>query len=413
MRKTAAALALAAALYSPAPAQAADVVLDWNTIAIGVPAGSPFNQARVVAATQLAVFEAVNAILGGYERYLDNPIVAPPGASVDAAVITAAHDVLAGLVPGSVGMLDARRDSALALIPDGSAKSAGISVGAAAAAAMLANRANDGSSPPASYLPESSEPYQWQLTGGGLPGGCPASGGVFANWPDVKTFGIADAAEFRAGPPPSLNSPQYARDFNEVKRLGRNTSTERSQERSDNVRFYAATSPAYIMNMAARQIAAAQGRSVAENARALALINMAISDAAVASFATKYHYKTWRPETAIHYADGDMTWVPLIPAPCFPSYASNHASLSSGGAEVLRRLYGEGEHTITITNPAFPSMTYHYTEFKQILNDISDARVLGGIHFRFDQDAGERLGRAVGTAVYKGNLRATTGGGSN
>ena len=394
----------AALLISPVLASA-DIVLDWNIIAVGTPAGSPFNQARVLAATQLAVFEAVNAIQGGYERYLDNPIVAPPGASVDAAVITAAHDVLAGLVPGSVAMLDARRDSALALIPDGSAKSAGISVGAAAAAAMLANRANDGSSPPASYLPDSSDAYQWQLTGGGLPGGCPASGGVFANWPGVKTFGIADATVFHAGPPPALSSPQYARDYDEVKRVGRNTSTERSQERSDNVRFYAASSPAYIMNMAARQIAAAQGRSVAENARALALINMAISDAAVASFGTKYHYTTWRPETAIHYTDGDMTWVPLIPAPCFPSYASNHASLSSGGAEVLRRLYGEGEHTITITNPAFPSMTYHYTEFKQILKDVSDARVYGGIHFRFDQDAGERLGRAVGTAVYKGNLR--------
>jgi hypothetical protein len=165
--------------------------------------------------------------------------------------------------------------------------------------------------------------------------------------------------------------------------------------------------------MAARQVATAQGRSLADTARALALINMAISDAAVASFGTKYHYTTWRPETAIHMADiddnpqtdADPTWQSLIAAPCFPSYTSNHASLSGGGAEVLRRLYGEGDHAITITNPAFPSLTYQYAEFKQILRDISDARVYGGIHYRFDQDEGERLGRAVATAVYKGNLR--------
>ena len=397
-------VAVTALLISPVFAST-DVVLDWNIIAVGTPAGNPFNQARILATTQLAVFEAVNAIRGGYERYLDDPIVAPPGASVDAAVITAAHDVLVALAPGSAAMLDARRDSALGLIPDGSAKSAGISVGAAAAAAMLVNRVDDGASPLTSYLPASSDPYEWQLTGGGLPGGCPASGGLFANWPDVKTFGIANAADFHADPPPALTSPQYARALDEVNRLGRNTSTERPQERTDNARFYAASSPAYIMNMAARQVATAQGRSLSENARALALINMAISDAAVASFGTKYQYKTWRPETAIQYADGDTTWAPLIPAPCFPSYTSNHASLSSGGAEVLRRLYGEGEHTITITNPAFPSMIYHYTEFKQILADIDDARVYGGIHFRFDQDAGRKLGRAVGTAVYKGNLR--------
>jgi len=168
-----------------------------------------------------------------------------------------------------------------------------------------------------------------------------------------------------------------------------------------------------VMNMAARQISDAEGHSMLHLARALALINMAISDAAVASFGSKYHYTTWRPETAIHNADidgnsrteADLTWAPLIAAPCFPAYPSNHGSLSGGGAEVLRRIYGEGGHAITITNPAFPALIYHYTTFKQITDDISDARVFGGIHYRFDQDAGADLGRAVGTAVYKNNLR--------
>ena len=396
----------AALLGLPAGAHA-DTVLDWNAIAIASATGNPFNQARVLATTQLAVFEAVNAIEGRYGPYLGT-IVAPAGASVDAAVITAAHDVLVVMAPASVVMLDAARATSLAAIPDGSAKAGGIATGAAAAAAMLVNRFGDGSAPLAFYLPASSDPYQWQLTAG-----CTASGGLFFNWSNLKTFGIANAEEFHADPPPALTSPQYTRAFDEVKRVGSNSSTERPQDRTDVARFYAASSPAYVMNMAARQIAVAQGRSQSHTARALALINMAISDAAVASFGTKYQYTTWRPETAIHNAevdhnpstDADPSWKPLIVAPCFPAYTSNHASLSGAGAEVLRRLYGEGEHAITITSPAFPALVYHYTEFKQILNDIDDARIYGGIHFRFDQDEGGRLGRAVGAAVYKANLR--------
>lgn len=386
----------------------ADTVRDWNLIAVGVPLGSPFNQARVLAITQLAVFEAVNAIDPRYQPYLGT-VVAPAGASVDAAVIAAAHRVLRNYAPvGSHAMLDGARAAALAAIPDGTGKDGGIATGEAAATAMLADRLNDGATPAEFYLPGSNDPNQWQLTAG-----CTASGGAFLNWRNLKTFGIENAADFHAAPPPGLTTPQYTRDFDEVKRVGGKASTERPQHRTDVARFYAATSPAYIFNMAARQVATAQGRSLAHTARALALINMAISDAAVASFGTKYLYTTWRPETAIHMADiddnprteADPTWEPLITAPCFPSYTSNHASLSNGGAEVLRRLYGEGEHAITITNPAFPLLTYQYTEFKQILQDISDARVYGGIHYRFDQDEGERLGRAVGTAVYKGNLR--------
>jgi hypothetical protein len=144
---------------------------------------------------------------------------------------------------------------------------------------------------------------------------------------------------------------------------------------------------------------------------------MAISDSLVASFYNKYLYVFWRPETAIHAGDTDgnpktepdPNWPPFIVTPCFPSYPSNHGSGSNGGAEVLRRLYGEAGHMITISSPAVPGIVLQYTSFKQITNDISDARVYGGIHFRTDQDAGERLGRAIGTAVYKNNLRAVHG----
>ena len=171
------------------------------------------------------------------------------------------------------------------------------------------------------------------------------------------------------------------------------------------------------MNMVARQVAAADGDSLSENARAFASINMAISDSAVASFGTKYHYTTWRPETAIHNADvdgnpktkSDPSWQPLIARRASLGYMSNHASLSNGAAEVIRRLYGAGGHSITITNPSFPRSSTSTSELKQITADIDDARVYGGIHFRFDQDAGGNLGRAVGTAVYKNNLRPLHG----
>jgi hypothetical protein len=409
--KTRTALVVAAALLFSPPAARADVVLDWNAIAIAATGGNPFNQARIVAITQLAVFEAVNAIQGGYEPYLGT-IAAPGGASAEAAAIAAAHVVLKNYVPSAAASLDAARAASLAAIPDGPAKTTGIATGEAAAAAMIAARFNDGSAPPEFYLPSSTDPYQWQLTPG-----CSPAGGVFLNWRNVTPFGIPDASAFRADPPPALTSNAYAKALNEVKRVGSKTSTERPQDRTDVARFYASSSPAYVMNMAARQLATADGDSLAQNARAFALINMAISDSAVASFGTKYYYTTWRPETAIHNADvddnpkteADASWEPLIVAPCFPAYTSNHASLSNGGAEVLRRLYGAGGHSITISNPLFPTLVYRYSELQQITADIDDARVYGGIHFRFDQDAGGDLGRAVGTAVYKNNLRPVHG----
>ncbi len=168
-----------------------------------------------------------------------------------------------------------------------------------------------------------------------------------------------------------------------------------------------------MFNLAARQVAAAEGSSLSKNARTLALLNMATSDSLVASFWTKYHYKLWRPETAIvkgsvdgnAKTDGDITFVPYIMTPCFPSYPSNHGSASNSAAETLRRAFGEGGHAITMANPAVPGLTFNYTSFKQITDDISDARIYGGIHFRFDQEAGADLGRDIGTYVYKHNLR--------
>jgi PAP2 superfamily len=407
------------ALTCTATIARADVVLTWNELMVKTliqQGQSPFAQARWAAIVQLAVFEAVNSITGEYEPYVAIP--AAPGASLDAAAATAAYRVLKTYFPAAPGIDQAYTD-ALAAIPAGAAKTDGVAAGEAAAAAMIAKRAGDGSTPVTMSTLGLALPGVWQLT---LAPGCAATatGGAFYNWKDVKPFGVPDVAAFRSVPPPSLTSSEFTKDYNEVKRVGDVDSTERSLELSNIARFAQASSPTLIFNSAARQLAVAENRSTSDTARALALLNMATSDSLVASFATKYHYNFWRPENAIRFLGDygnpktapDPTFVPFISTPCFPSYPSNHASGSNGAAEILRRVYGEGEHAITISNPFNPAvagLTFTYTTFNQMTADIDDARVYGGIHFRFDQVAGNVLGRAVATHVYKHNLRKVHG----
>jgi hypothetical protein len=398
-------------------AASSNVVLEWNELSIATmltpPAATPFGQARFAAIVQLAVFEAVNAITHDYEPYLGT-ITAPSGASAEAAAVAAAHRVLRTYFLGSAANLDARRATSLAAIPDGQAKTDGIATGEAAAMAMIARRASDGSDPLTFFTPGTTAPGVWQRTPS-----CPAAGGQFFNWKNVTPFAIPSAATFLLDPPPALTSERYAKDYNEVMTVGSMNSTARPQDRSDVTRIYRDTSPSNLLNSAARQVAAAQGRSLSDNARALALLNMATSDSLVVSFATKYAHNFWRPETAIRagVTDGnpktaaDSTFAPYIVTPCFPSYPSNHASGTNAGAEVLRRMYGAGGHSISISspNPLDAGIVLHYTTFKAITNDVDDARVYGGIHFRFEQEAGGRLGREIATFVVKNHLRSVGG----
>ncbi len=405
---------MATLLFGPAVAKA-DPVLDWNVIAVDTAVANgqnPFAQARFAAIVQVAVFEAVNAITGDYRPYLGS-IVAPHGASADAAAIQAAYRVLSTYFPASRSTLDAARANSLASIPDGKAKIDGIATGESAANALIALRANDGSSPPQFKTPGPPVPGEWQATVS-----CPIVNGVASGigfqWQNVTPFGIRSAKEYLLDPPPALASNKYAKTYNEVMTVGSLDSTERPLDRSDVATYYAATSPTQVLNQAARQVAQEQRRALSENARALALVNMAVSDSLVASFFNKYHYNFWRPETAIRAGDTDgnrktdpdPTYLPFIVTPCFPSYPSNHGSAANAGAAVLRRLYGEAGHSMTLSNPAVPNIVLQYTSFNQITDDISDARVYGGIHYRTDQVAGARLGKAVGRAIYRNNLRA-------
>ncbi len=398
--------AAAALLFGSAMANA-DVVLDWNRIMVETVSGqNPFAQARFAAITQLAVFEAVNAITGRYTPYLGT-ISAPTGSSAEAAAIAAAHSVLKNYVPSAAASLDAARANSLASIPDGPAKLNGIAVGEAAAAAMIAARANDGAAPPQFYLPVSADPGQWQLTPS-----CSAAGGVFLQWRNVTPFAVQSSSQFRSDRPPALASVRYAKSYNEVKLVGDVNSTARPQHLSDVATFYNIVLAVGVWNPVAGQLAVEEGASLPENARTLALINMAINDALVTVMETKYHYTRWRPETAIRdgaldnnpRTEPDAAYTPFIVTPCFPSYPSAHASASYSAREILARIFGNRRHSIALSNPAMPGVVLQYNTLSDITDDIDDARVYGGIHFRYDQEEGGVQGTDVGRYVYKQKL---------
>ena len=383
------------------------VVLDWNEIAVeSIGATPPFPSTRAMAAVQVAVFEAVNAITQRYQPYVGT-VTAPPGASQDAAAVLAAHETLLWLFPAQQSFLDAKRDASLAkiaAISDPVAIDQGIAVGRAAAAAIIASRTNDGAQVPLFYTPANDAPYEWQATPS-----CanpPASGrGLFFHWQFVKPFGIESASQFRAKAPPSLVTGYYAKDLNELKAVGAADSAIRPADRAAVAKFYAAQPPHRGWNLVARQLAAERGQDeITKTARTLAIMNMSLSDAHITVFESKYHYRTWRPETAIVRADEDgndrtvasENYHPYVITPCFPGYPSAHGAGGGAASAVLERAYGRKDHDLTLVEAGAPGIVLHYTDLRTITDDVDDARVYGGIHFRYDQEAGERMGADIG-----------------
>jgi hypothetical protein len=232
-------------------------------------------------------------------------------------------------------------------------------------------------------------------------------------WGKMTPFGIKSNDQFRSDPPPALTSDEYSKAYNEVKRVGELNSTERPQDRADVARYFASVSAPLAWNQAASQVSAAQGKSLSENARAFALLNMAMSDGLASTMETKYHYNFWRPITAIRAGDSDgnpstepdLDWTPFITTPCFPSYQSAHAGASYAARKVAEKFFGTTGHDITLSGSSLPDIVLHYTNFSQITDDIDDARVYGGIHYRFDQKAGGRQGRQVASYILTHQLR--------
>jgi hypothetical protein len=408
---------LIGALSSTGPTAAqssADMVLDWNATALKTTAAAPFNpplESRNVAVVHAAMFDAVNSIVREFHPYAVE-VTTPPGASPAAAAAAAAHLALLYLYPAQQSMLDAAYAASLASIPNSQAKTDGIVVGEAAAGYILASRAFDGAAEAivAAYTPPVG-PGFWAPT---PPAFRPA---LDPGWGSVRPFFLRNGSQFRPGPPPALDSARYTRDFDEIKAIGSATSMIRTQEQTDLARFWIATGP-QNWNPAARQVATAQGRTLSENARAFALLNLAGADAFVASWDAKFLYNQWRPVTAIRAADTDgnpdtmpdPSWNSLLVTPPFPDYIAGHTTFAGAAERVLGCIFGKHPGvTMTLTSATAPGVIETYTSFTDIADGVADARVFGGIHWRTSSVRGQHVGRRIGQYAAHHFLRPLDG----
>ena len=389
----------------------ADVVLDWNVIALRTTAAAPFNpplETRNLAIVHAAMFDAVNSITREFRPYAVTRR-APAGASPEAAAIAAAHAALLRLYPEQQSMVDAAYNESIARIHAGPGKASGIDVGNAVAGRILAMRASDGAAAAvgAGYTP-GERPGDWMPT---PPGFLPA---LDPGWGSVQPFFLRHGAQFRPGPPPALKSMRYSRDFDEIRAIGSIGSVTRTQDQSDLARFWIATA-AQNWNPVARQVGVAQGRTLSQNARALALLNLAGADAFIAAWDAKFAYNQWRPVTAIRAADADRnpatdadpSWTPLLVTPPFPDYIAGHTTYAGAAQRVLEHVFGKHPGAVmTLTSVTAPGVVETYTTFKEIADGVVDARVWGGIHWRTSSVRGRTVGEEIGRYVVGRFLEA-------
>jgi hypothetical protein len=440
-----------------------DSVRHWNEIAINAsgldhtPVASgenrifgeqygPTRSSRAMAIVHIAIFDAIIAIKGGYKGYTGiSP--AAEDASMDAAIATAAHDTLSALFPSQAAAFDAELAQDLKLISHGQSKKRGIEVGRRAAAAILTLREDDGSERAEPRVgiefKTGDEPGQWRQDPISQ---IPIALGAF--WADVKPFVMKSANQFRAPPPPALDSAAYAAAFDEVKKVGGDgivTPTERSQEQTDIGIYWAydgtpsLCAPPRLYNQIAVQIADQMGSDVTELSRLLALVNMAMADAAIAIWESKYYHGFWRPVTGIREADagtgptgkgdgnaatlGDPTFSPLgAPAsnlngpnftPPFPAYPSGHAGFGGALFQTLRKFFRRDHIAFTFVSDEFngltrdsngnvrPLMPRSFDSLSEAEEENGQSRIYLGIHWVFDKTEGIAQGRNVADYVLQ------------
>ena len=391
------------ALTASAPVRA-DAVTDWNQHATNALTSlqTPPVWTLHLAMVHGAVYDAVNSIDRRHEPYLVT-VRARRWYSRDAAAASAAHRVLASLLPAQQATLQQLYDDSLAGIPAGRAKDGGVVVGEIAAAAMLAARAKDGRFPadPVGFPSEPPWPAgRWRPT---LPG--------FVNDPFawvqyVKPFLIDDPARFRSAGPNKLTSAKYAREFDEVEQLGSLTSSTRTADQTDMARFWA-EGPA-IWTRIARQLSTARELGEADNARLFAMLYLTGADAIISCWRDKAHWLFWRPITAIHEAAGDTTWRPLINTPPYPDHPSGLSCVGGSHASTLRDFFGRDAAEFSITS-SVSQTTRSFASFSQAIDEIVDARVYSGIHFRTADTQGALLGRQVARYRERHHFRPERG----
>jgi hypothetical protein len=409
-------------------AMAAEDVMAWNARILDVLAVSgqigPV-LTRSLAMAHAAVHDALNAIDPRFERYeLAGETVA--WASAEAAIASASHAVLVGVIPSfgtaaqqatAMAAANAALAASLATIPDGAAKTSGIAAGQSAAAAILALRSNDGALNNPVYVPLTSPGY-WQPTpnpnppdpvAGGpgfLPALLPGSG-------DMTPFVLNTGEQFRPDGPPSLPSEAYARDYNQVERIGAQFSAVRTPEQSQIARFWYEGSP-FGWNRIARIVAEGRVLDLWDQARLFALVNFAMADGFIAGWNTRYFYNFWRPVTAIRAGDTDSNaatiadpqWNTFLNTPAIPDYPSTHSVLGAAAAEVLARYFDDDTIAFTVTSGApFGGITRSFTSFSAAARENGNSRVYAGIHFRTAVRDGLWLGGKIGSFTFRRSLR--------
>jgi len=404
-------LATVAALAASAGPARADTVTDWNeaasTAIVGVAKQPPPVAILSFAMVQGAVYDAVEAIDGRYRPYLAGGH-ARRSDSEDAAAATAAYRMLAGLFPDQQAALQARYDTSLAAIPAGPRKDRGITDGAVAAAAMLAARADDGRFGP--FTPVyGTAPGQYRPTPQNPLAKDPAP------WvANVRPFLVGSVDQLQSAGPNPLSSRAYAREFNEIKRVGALHSTTRTPDQTDAAIFWQENAWS-LYNRAFRTLAAENHLSPADSARMLAMTSLAGADAAIGCWHEKYRWNFWRPITAIREADtdgnpattADPDWLPLfdpstpvapgappLVTPAFPENPSGHACATAAVITVLQQFFGHDRVPFSLHSNE-SGTTRSFTRLSDVLKEVINARVWAGIHFRTADHEGAKLGETV------------------
>jgi hypothetical protein len=386
-----------------------NAVSQWNEIAtttINQPAavtGTPEEQMPNISAdlatVQIAVYDAVMAIVGTHKPYAYAPAGLSAGASQEAAVATAAYRVLLALFPARSASYQSAYDAYISSLAPGATKDQGIAVGVESAAAILALRANDGrlTALPA-YVP------------GTGPGQFRGLNPISRTAQYIKPFSVTSTSQFRAPGPPALTSAAYAADFNETMALGSATSTTRTAAQTETARFYTETANYWPRNL--RNFAMTD-RSLAEHARLLALLFVVQADAFDTCFESKYNFQFWRPNSAITLADtdgnaattGDPAWTPVVPTPNHPEYPAAHACGTAATARALQGYYGTPNVTFDL-NSIVTGTTHHFTTTQAMVDEVQLGRIAGGMHFRTSTVDGAALGKNVAEWVLAHNFQA-------
>lgn len=401
----------------PAAAQQLSTVVRWNEVmstAMAVPGAHPATVfvTRPLAMVNVAMFDAANSFERRFQPYAT--VVTPAdGASPDAAVSQAAHDVLVALLPTQRTAFDAALETILATLPSAAARD-GAAVGAAAAAAVLELRTGDGWEQPFPALDLPALPGYWRPT---PPANAAAT---FTNYPHVLGFIVPNGRQFMTEGPPALTSERYARDFNQTKTIGAANSTVRTAEQTQAARLWASVGTStpfwHVWNQVIGQAARRRVLTGLEATRAYALVSMAQHDALLTSFTSKYIYGLWRPVTAIREAhtDGngdterDAAWSPLVPTPPYPGHPGNMACLGAAQARVMERLMGRDDVPFEVTwvGAGGPDVTRSYLGFHQLADEEGMSRIWGGIHFMFENQASVGACSRLGDYAADNVLRA-------